>query len=367
VVVLDALGKAIDTFTVSHDDPDELLAAFVLFDRFRARLTRAVGEFDASGGWELDGATSMTAWLRFHARQSGATAGGFVGQARRLRSLPVTEALAVDGALSADQIRVIVANVSPRTQALFAEIEPDLVPVLAGLDLAATVAVMRDRARHADAIIDERAPRETVQAASLVQDFDESWHLTAHPPTHRRRDRPRRLASRPVRRRRRRTTPLVRTPPRRRLGGRVPLVPRPPHRTPGTRLACDAAVHRVLTNGRNHILDYGTSTRVVSPALFHALVLRDRHCRFPGCDRTPDWSEAHHIIPVPAHGPTRQHNPVLLCSRHHHRCHQPNWHTTLHPDATLTITTPTGRTLTSTPRPLINPHQPALVGVSAGR
>ncbi len=61
------------------------------------------------------------------------------------------------------------------------------------------------------------------------------------------------------------------------------------------RLCCDAGIHRVITNGRSSILDYGTTTRTIPANLFNALVIRDRHCRFPGCDRPPEWTEAHHI------------------------------------------------------------------------
>ena len=50
-------------------------------------------------------------------------------------------------------------------------------------------------------------------------------------------------------------------------------------------------------------------------------------------------------------GPTCPENLVLLCSRHHHRAHQPGWHVKLLPDATLHITTPTGTHLQTRPPP----------------
>ena len=119
------------------------------------------------------------------------------------------------------------------------------------------------------------------------------------------------------------------------------------------RWACDCTVSRILTRGRSHILDYRYATRSVPVALFRAVVARDRHCRWPGCDRTPDWREAHHLHHWTRHGPTELDNLALFCSRHHHRIHEPNWQPKLDPyDATLTITTPTGRVLTSRPPPL---------------
>ena len=102
-------------------------------------------------------------------------------------------------------------------------------------------------------------------------------------------------------------------------------------------------------HGRSAILDYGTTTRTIPAPLYNALVVRDRHCRFPGCDRPAAWCEGHHIHPWQAGGPTQLANLVLLCSRHHHLLHRPRWHTKLLPDTTLEITDPTGHVRTSHP------------------
>jgi hypothetical protein len=60
--------------------------------------------------------------------------------------------------------------------------------------------------------------------------------------------------------------------------------------------ACDCTVHRVVINPLGSILDYGRSARVVPTSLFRALVIRDKGCRHPGCDRPAAWCDAHHII-----------------------------------------------------------------------
>jgi hypothetical protein len=112
---------------------------------------------------------------------------------------------------------------------------------------------------------------------------------------------------------------------------------------------CDANVHRVVTSGTSAVLDYGTTTRVVSTHLWNALVLRDRHCRFDGCDRPSRFCEAHHVVPVLENGPTSLDNLVLKCSRHHHIGHLPGWHERLEPDGTLVTTDPQGRTRTTRP------------------
>jgi hypothetical protein len=41
----------------------------------------------------------------------------------------------------------------------------------------------------------------------------------------------------------------------------------------------------------------GRRRRFPTPAQFRALTLGDQHCRFPGCDRPPEWTDAHHLVP----------------------------------------------------------------------
>ncbi|MGI8686936.1 MAG: HNH endonuclease signature motif containing protein, partial [Acidimicrobiales bacterium] len=109
-----------------------------------------------------------------------------------------------------------------------------------------------------------------------------------------------------------------------------------------SRMVCDCALHRVVMSGRSAVLDYGTSTRTIPAPLWSALVIRDEHCRFPCCDRPSRWCEGHHVIWVTAGGPTELANLVLVCSRHHHRLHQPRWQAKLLPDATFEVTAPDG-------------------------
>lgn len=89
------------------------------------------------------------------------------------------------------------------------------------------------------------------------------------------------------------------------------------------RLACDASVSRIVLGPRSEPLDVGRRTPVVPAPLRRAVVVRDRHCRFPGCDRTQAWCDAHHLIHWADGGPTALSNLVLLCRRHHGMVHQP--------------------------------------------
>lgn len=86
-------------------------------------------------------------------------------------------------------------------------------------------------------------------------------------------------------------------------------------------LLCDCSVARVVLSGRSEPLDVGRRTSVPPPSLRRAVIARDRHCRFPGCDRPPSWSDAHHVVHWAKGGVTALQNLILLCRRHHRLIH----------------------------------------------
>ena len=102
-------------------------------------------------------------------------------------------------------------------------------------------------------------------------------------------------------------------------------------------------------DGRSAVLDYGTASRTITAPMWAALGVRDRHCRFKGCDRPAAWCEGHHVHPWQFGGPTNLGNLVLLCTRHHHLLHKPGWEAKLLPDATFEVTAPDGRVFTTKP------------------
>jgi hypothetical protein len=88
------------------------------------------------------------------------------------------------------------------------------------------------------------------------------------------------------------------------------------------RLACDAMVSRVVVGPRSQPLEAGRRTAVVPAPLRRALVVRDGGCRFPGCDRPPGWTDAHHVVHWADGGETSLDNLVLLCRPHHRLVHR---------------------------------------------
>src|SRR5262245_21707974 len=119
------LAGAAEGLTLPADGP--CLAAMAgILDRLAAKLTAAVGEFDAAGRWGLDGATSAASWLRHHCRLSSSDAHRLARDATRLRAMPTTSAAWHEGVLSGGQVRAVLANVTERRADLYAEHEPEV-------------------------------------------------------------------------------------------------------------------------------------------------------------------------------------------------------------------------------------------------
>ncbi|MFD0820831.1 DUF222 domain-containing protein, partial [Micromonospora zhanjiangensis] len=97
--------------------------------------------------------------------------------------------------------------------------------------------------------------------------------------------------------------------------------------TPATvrRLACDAGIVPAVLDGAGQVLDVGRQRRLFTGPLRRALVLRDRGCAFPGCDRPPRWTDGHHILHWSDGGETALANAVLLCRYHHRVIHRGEW------------------------------------------
>ncbi len=90
------------------------------------------------------------------------------------------------------------------------------------------------------------------------------------------------------------------------------------------RLACDCTMSRVLL-ADSMVIDVGKATRTVSPPRMRALRVRDKGCRFHGCDRQVNWSNPHHIVYKSRGGSDKLENLVLLCFFHHRLVHEGGW------------------------------------------
>jgi hypothetical protein len=58
---------------------------------------------------------------------------------------------------------------------------------------------------------------------------------------------------------------------------------------------CEGGTIGIVFNENGQVLDAGREQRLFTKTQRTALGVRDGGCRFPGCDKPPSWSEAHHI------------------------------------------------------------------------
>ena len=381
--VFEQLGKAIEELDIPVT-AEALAAVLALRDRLDARISDAVATNDRAGLWELDGATSMTAWLVDRATMPRPRAAATTSRAGKLAHLPLSAGAWRDGVLSTGQVEAIASNLDADTLGLFADHEAALVPTLADLPVSDVATAMR---AWSDCATAHRDPKpEAPHSLHLSRTLAGRWRLDAnlgaetgellatalriaqapdagHEParsaaTHRADalgvvcrfflDHQR---TRSAGRHRPHVNLVLDIDRYRALAGAgaTTVDGTGLDRTTVERLLCDAALHRVVTQGRSAILDYGRATRTIPAPPFNALVICDQRCRFPGCDRPVAWCEGHHVRPWLHGGPTQLANLVLLCSRHHHLLHRPHLNAKLLPDATLEVIDPQGRVRSTTP------------------
>ncbi|TFC69466.1 HNH endonuclease signature motif containing protein [Cryobacterium sp. TMB3-15] len=92
------------------------------------------------------------------------------------------------------------------------------------------------------------------------------------------------------------------------------------------RLICDSGSVEITVDEFNRPLDLGHEQRLFNRAQRRALAARDGGCRWPGCDRPPAFTEAHHIEHwLRDHGRTDINQGILLCPAHHLLLHNQHW------------------------------------------
>ena len=90
------------------------------------------------------------------------------------------------------------------------------------------------------------------------------------------------------------------------------------------RWACDCSLTRVLMQD-SVVIDVGRSQRTISGPKRRALVARDKHCQWPGCERPASYCDGHHIVHWIDGGRLDLENMALLCQRHHWMVHEGGW------------------------------------------
>lgn len=119
-----------------------------------------------------------------------------------------------------------------------------------------------------------------------------------------------------------------------------------------SRICCDATLRRVVLDDRGVPLAVGRRHRTATDGQWAAIKALHTTCAWPGCTAPISWCQAHHILEWDNGGRTDLDNLVPLCSEHHHRVHEGQWHIKLLPDRTLRIHRPDGTHHSTVPPPL---------------
>ncbi|HVH62964.1 MAG TPA: DUF222 domain-containing protein [Candidatus Dormibacteraeota bacterium] len=113
------------------------------------------------------------------------------------------------------------------------------------------------------------------------------------------------------------------------------------------RWACDCSLTRVLMQD-SVVIDVGRAERTIRGPRRRALIARDRHCQWPGCERPASMCEGHHLQHWLHGGGGEIENQLLLCTRHHYKVHESGWQL---------VKTADGRTMAIAPVVTFGPPQ----------
>ena len=330
-----------------------------------AEFTRRLTRFDKGQGYEASGALTVKAWLRWKCNFSPSAASDRVAVARELACLPQATQAFADGDFSYAHAAMIARTAERLGEKMEANAETILVSAAKELDLA-RLRFVTLKLRHfmdPDSVLEDANESHELRFLHLSQTLDGVFYINGRfdaeggailqtalnalggPPT---------------------SEDNKRTPKQRRADVLVELARQhldrgnlpeaggqKPHlavtvsmatlaKQPGSpaadlewaqpipaetarRLACDAAITPIFLGSESDQPRAGQTSRSISGSQRKALVVRDKGCRFPGCDRPVDWTDAHHMQHWADGGKTVIENLVLLCRRHHRKVHEEGW------------------------------------------
>jgi len=332
-----------------------------IIDRTEAIAGEATRRFETAGGYKADGFLGMIPWLRVNGKLSGAAATERVDVAHQLKELPRTEAALARGEIGYQHAVTMARTAQNVGAAQVRKAETTLLKAAVTTDPGQFVGVAKNFEHQVDAhaaLAEANHAHERrylrigpplnglvridglldAEGGAIVRTALEPF---AKPTKGDRRTPEQRLVDALVERCQARsgsarpdgagprpqviikasldTLAGISGAPAAELdwGGTVPAETL-------RRIACDSAITRITGLGEleQEITHAGRS---IPPATRRALVARDRHCVFPGCDRPAPWCDGHHLIFWGDGGPTRLDNLGLTCRTHHRKVHEEGW------------------------------------------
>jgi hypothetical protein len=357
---------------------EELVVMRRGIDRLEAQFSRRLVRFDVVRGYEAQGAADLISWLRSACRMGTSAAARRLHLARQLVELPETEVAWRSGAISTGHAAIIGRTVDEMGDEAARAAEPTLLEA-ADQSNPGHVWLIGQRLRHfldrdraladANAMYARRRLHLTkgldggLNVEGLLDSEGGAILRTAIDALTRPQPGDERIAPQ------RRADALVELARRQLDSGSLPASGgQRPHLTVTTpaaalrrkegalpaelewagpivddmarRLGCDAVCSTVEIGPDGVPLTVGRATRTVPPSIRRALVVRDRGCCFPGCDRPPAWTDGHHLVHWADGGETALENLVLLCRPHHRLVHEEGWTLQRNESAEIVATPP---------------------------
>jgi hypothetical protein len=362
--LLDRLSSEDLTAVPSQAMADHQIELQRIVNRVQAEFLRRLRRFDIGQGYQNTMALSAKAWLRWKCNLTPGAASDQVEVARQLDSLPQTSKAFADGDISYRHAALIAHTAEALGDEMEAEAESILVTAAKELD-PHRLKIACIHLRHClepDGVLRDANEEHDRRYLHLSQTLDGVFYLNGRfdseagalvrtamdsvmkPPEA---DDERTPAQR-------RADAWVEVARRQLDGGQLPEVGgQKPHlvvtvdmatlsKAPGSRaaelewaqpvsaetarrLACDCTITPVFHGAESHQVEAGPSSRKIPAPMRRALIARDKHCRFPGCDMPAAWTDGHHIWHWPDGGPTELPNLVLFCRRHHRLFHEGGW------------------------------------------
>ncbi|HEY4975560.1 MAG TPA: DUF222 domain-containing protein, partial [Steroidobacteraceae bacterium] len=321
-----------------------------------AECTRRLRRFDKGGGYAATAALTAQAWLRWKCNFSPSAAAGRVAVARELADLPQTTEAFAEGDFSYAHAAMIARTSEKLGEKMETNAETILVTAAKELDLARLrmVTIKLQHFMDPDSVREEANESHELRFLHLSQTLDGVFYMNGRfdaeagaiiqtalnalsgPPTPDDKRTPKQ----------RRADSLVELARQRLDSGTLPQVGvQKPHLAvtvsmatlanqlgspaadlewaqpipaeTARRLACDAAITPIFLGSESEQPMAGQTSRSISGSQRKALVVRDKGCRFPGCDRPADWTDVHHLKHWADGGKHVMDNLILLCRRHH--------------------------------------------------
>ncbi len=280
-----------------------------------AEIQRRLLRLDKTRAYESDGSLTAKAWLRWNCHLTHSAASDRVEVARQMQSLPLTSQALAAGEISY-QHAALIARTAQRLGSLWpTDAEAILIPAAKEVDPGRLrFATMQLRyCLEPDGVLADTNDQDERRFLHLNQTFGGIFVLNGQFGA----DDGATLKAALMSVLNVQMTTLAKEPgsPAAEMEWSQFPVPAETAR----RIACDCSLTPIVDGE-----PYETS-RVVPGAMRRALAARDKHCRFPGCDLPPAWTDAHHIQHWADGGPTKLFNLILMCRRHHRLLHEGRW------------------------------------------